>query len=82
MVGTLFGRNENELANIIEQYSSRFSNQVSIEELRQRGLVVGTPETIREQIKQYKHAGAQSIILQWLDLDDLAGLDSLGNALL
>ena len=82
MVGTLFGRNENELANKIKQYSSRLSNQVTVEELRQRGFVVGTPEMIREQIKHYKHAGAQCIMLQWLDLDDLDGLASLGEALL
>jgi alkanesulfonate monooxygenase SsuD/methylene tetrahydromethanopterin reductase-like flavin-dependent oxidoreductase (luciferase family) len=45
--------------------------------MRQHGLVVGTPDEYREQLAEYATAGVQRIMLQWLDLDDLDGLEAL-----
>ena len=43
--------------------------------LRSRGLLVGNPEEVIKQIKRYDTLGVEEIMLQWLDLDDLEGLD-------
>jgi F420-dependent oxidoreductase-like protein len=49
----------------------------SLADLRARGLVLGTLEEIRDQLGAWEEAGAQRIMLQWLDLDDLDGLEKL-----
>jgi alkanesulfonate monooxygenase SsuD/methylene tetrahydromethanopterin reductase-like flavin-dependent oxidoreductase (luciferase family) len=40
----------------------------------ERGLLVGTPDRIAEQIAALEEAGVQRVYLQWLDLDDLEGM--------
>ncbi len=82
MVGTIFGRDEGELRAKIDRFSSRQGVEVTVEDLRQHGWIAGTPSSIGRQIERYAEAGAQGIMLQWLDLDDLDGLDALGQALL
>lgn len=47
-------------------------------ELRERGIIVGTPNDVVEQIGQFAEAGVQRIMVQWLDLDDLEGLEAMG----
>ncbi|MBW7886588.1 MAG: LLM class flavin-dependent oxidoreductase, partial [Caldilineaceae bacterium] len=50
--------------------------------LRQRGLIVGTAPAIRDQLLRLAEAGVQRVMLQWLDQDDLAGLETLAQAVL
>jgi F420-dependent oxidoreductase-like protein len=49
---------------------------------REPGLVAGTAPVMRERLSEFERAGAQRIILQWLDLDDLDGLRILAEAVL
>ncbi|MCA9957968.1 MAG: TIGR03560 family F420-dependent LLM class oxidoreductase [Anaerolineales bacterium] len=56
--------------------------QATPAELRQRGLVLGTPAAIVDQLGSWHEAGVQRIMLQWLDLDDMAGLETLGTQVL
>ena len=35
--------------------------------------IVGTPDMILEQIHAYEQAGAEEVMLQWVDLDDMQG---------
>ena len=51
-------------------------------ELHERGMVVGTGGQIREQLGAWAEVGVQRIMLQWLDLDDLDGLETLAAAVL
>jgi F420-dependent oxidoreductase-like protein len=51
------------------------------QELRKRGAVVGTPAQVKEQIHALEQAGLQRIMLQWLELDDLAGVELLAKTL-
>jgi F420-dependent oxidoreductase-like protein len=51
-------------------------------ELKQRGMIVGTPPEIIEQLGALAQAGVQGVMLQWLDLDDLAGLEALAKTVL
>jgi len=54
----------------------------TVQEARQRGAIVGTPAEIGEQIEEYEKAGVQRLMLQWLDLDDMDGLELLAKTLL
>jgi F420-dependent oxidoreductase-like protein len=51
---------------------------LSFEQLRERGLIVGTPAQIIDQITELAEAGVQRVMLQWLHLDDTEGLRRLG----
>jgi hypothetical protein len=42
----------------------------------------GTPEMILEQIHAYEQAGAEAVMLQWLDLDDIEGLRAFAASVL
>lgn len=79
MVGCEFGRDEREVK---KKVTERTKGKLTPADLRERGLVVGTAEQIAEQISAYASAGAQRIMLQWLNLDDLEGLEGLGKGVL
>jgi F420-dependent oxidoreductase-like protein len=49
---------------------------------REPGLFAGTRPRLRARLEEFERAGAQRVMLQWLDLDDLAGLELLAAALL
>jgi alkanesulfonate monooxygenase SsuD/methylene tetrahydromethanopterin reductase-like flavin-dependent oxidoreductase (luciferase family) len=76
MTGLRFGQTRKELD---AQLSAQ--NQTA-EELRKRGFVVGVGEEVVEQLKGLQDAGLQRLMLQWLELDDLKGLEALAKAIL
>ena len=47
-------------------------------QMRERGWLVGAPETVVEQVREWEHAGVQRLMLQYFDLDDMDGLALLG----
>lgn len=75
MTGCVFGKED---AALKEKISAR---KRSFEELRQRGIVVGNAAQAREQLQEMEEAGLQRVLLQWLDLDDLEGLEALAKAI-
>jgi len=75
MTGLVFGRDATELARKLE-------GRPPVEELRARGVIVGTPTEVRDQLAALDDAGVQRVMLQWLDLDDLDGLAALADAVL
>jgi len=79
MVGCEFGRDAKEVS---QKVKARTGGKLTQVELRERGLVVGTAEEIAEQIYAYSRAGAQRIMLQWLDLDNMEGLKDLAKGIL
>jgi F420-dependent oxidoreductase-like protein len=76
MTGLRFGRTRKEVE---EKLTAR--NQ-SVEELRKRGILVGIGEEIKVGLAELEKAGLQRVMLQWLELDDLAGLEALAKAVL
>ena len=52
------------------------------DEMRDRGLVVGTGNEIVDQLGDWGEVGVQRIMLQWLNLDDLDGLEAFAHAVL
>lgn len=77
MTGLVFGVDQASLERAIHSRGN-----ASAEELRQRGIIVGTPAEVIDQIGALTAAGVQGIMLQWLDLDDLAGLEALAKSVL
>ncbi len=76
MTGVIFGRDQ---ASFAEKMQSR---TVSAEELRGRGLIVGAGDEVVAQVAALADAGAERLMLQWLALDDLDGLEALAATLL
>lgn len=50
--------------------------------LRERGVLIGSVAEIAEGIKGYEAVGVQRIMLQWLALDDLEGIEALARGLI
>jgi F420-dependent oxidoreductase-like protein len=78
MTGCEIGRNRAEVNRKVE---ARTKGKRTARELRQHGVIVGTPTEIYQQLLSLEQAGVQCVMLQWLDLDDLAGLEILAEAI-
>lgn len=76
MTGLVFGRDDAEAERKVAAHKR------SAQELRSRGLLVGTPAQIVEQLGQLAHAGVQRVMLQWINLDDMNGLDQFAKKVL
>jgi F420-dependent oxidoreductase-like protein len=74
MTRGLIGHNDAELAS--KDSPERISNQ------RDRGAIIGTPNEIVEQLGRYAEGGVQGVQLQWLDLDDISGLELIASDVL
>ncbi|HMP43413.1 MAG TPA: LLM class F420-dependent oxidoreductase, partial [Roseiflexaceae bacterium] len=79
MTGIFFGTNEADLARRLAwRNGAAGSVAEQVAALRADGrTIVGTPEACAEQIRAYAAVGVQEIFLQWLDLDDLSGLEQI-----
>jgi hypothetical protein len=75
MTELVFGRDEAEV-------QRKLQGRGSAEALRQMGRVVGTPAEIVAQLGRLSEVSVQRVMLQWLDLDDLAGLEALAQTVL
>ena len=76
MAGTIFGRDAEELNRKLSKGNR------TVEEYRDSGLAVGTGDEIVEKLGRWSDAGVQRIMLQWIDLDDLDGLEALAQSVL
>lgn len=76
MTGLLFGRDEDELQRKLQQTGR------SAEELRGRGMVVGAGAAVADQLGALAGAGVERVMLQWMELDDIDGLEALAKAVL
>ncbi len=74
MTGLVFGRDDAELHDNLRGRS--------VEDAQARGVVIGTASAVKEQLAHFAQAGVQRVMLQWIDLDNLAGLEALAHALL
>jgi F420-dependent oxidoreductase-like protein len=76
MTGLIFARDEADLRNHLA------ARRRSLEELLAQGLVAGTTSQIVERLGQYVQVGVQRIMLQWLNLDDMDGLETFAKGVL
>lgn len=78
MTGCVFGRDR---AEVERKVKARGAGDQSISDLRQRGLLVGTAAEMIDQLSILEEAGLQRVMLQWLDLDDLGGLERMAKGI-
>ena len=52
------------------------------DELRARGTVVGTGPEVAEQLARLDEAGVERVMLQWLETDDIDGLEAMAEFVL
>ena len=76
MTGCFFAATDSELQRKIE------ARNRTIEQLHQQGMVAGNASMVKDQLLELEDAGLQRVMLQWLDLDDLDGLEALAKAVL
>ena len=76
MTGCVFGRTETLLKQKLE------ARERTLAQMRERGVIVGTNSAVQDQLHEFAEAGVQRIMLQWLELDDLDGLEALAQAVL
>jgi F420-dependent oxidoreductase-like protein len=74
MTNLAFGRTDDEVQRALRGRSEA--------QARERGIVFGTAAAVVEQLGQLADAGLQRIMLQWLDLDDLARLEAFAGSVL
>jgi F420-dependent oxidoreductase-like protein len=74
MTGLVFGRDEAELQHKLAGRAPA--------DLRARGLLVGTPSALVQQLGELAEVGVQRVMAQWLDLDDVAGVEALATRVL
>ncbi len=73
---TVFGENEQQAT---EKFEQRGFDQ---ETASRYGIVRGTAAQIRDQVGEFEQVGVERLLLQWLELDNLNGLEALAKALL
>ena len=76
MTGCVFGRDE---AKVERKLTARGQTR---DRLRERGIIVGTAPQVVQQLGSLAEAGCQRVMLQWLDLDDMDGLEALARDVL
>ena len=52
------------------------------DELRARGIIVGTAPEVTERLGRLDEAGVQRVMLQWLEPDDVEGLEAMAQSVL
>jgi F420-dependent oxidoreductase-like protein len=74
MTGCVFGANNPALKQKLRDRD--------LKKLLQDGIVAGDASAVKDQLFELESAGLQRVMLQWVDLDDLAGLEALAKAVL
>jgi F420-dependent oxidoreductase-like protein len=79
MVGCVYGKDSAQVEQkVLQRSQGRFNKQ----ELRKNGNLVGTASEIAAQLAKFRDAGARRVMLQWLELDDLDGLEEMARVVL
>jgi F420-dependent oxidoreductase-like protein len=82
MTGTVFGRSDAEVKQALEKRSAEAGREITLEVVKSRGLIIGTPSMWVEQIGEYVDAGVERFMLQWLELDNIDGLEIIARDVL
>jgi len=77
MTGLCFGRTDAEI-----KHKMTFYQADNADELISYGFVVGSDSAVLDQLGAFAEAGVQRIMVQWLEQDDLNGLEAFAQAVL
>jgi F420-dependent oxidoreductase-like protein len=76
MVGSIFGADQQALQKRLAAHGT------TLEEAQGEAIIAGTPDMWIERLRAYRDAGVERIMVQWLDLDDLAGIETVAREVL
>jgi len=76
MTGTMFAVSDSQFKEKMQAHGTNLA------ELREDNYIFGTPSMFKEQLQELESAGVERVMLQWLDLDDMDGLEALAKTLL
>src|SRR5258706_9052373 len=76
MTGCIFGANDSSLKQKLE------ASDRTLDQVLGQGIVAGNASQVKDQLHTLETSGLQRVMLQWLDLDDLKGLEALAKAVL
>jgi alkanesulfonate monooxygenase SsuD/methylene tetrahydromethanopterin reductase-like flavin-dependent oxidoreductase (luciferase family) len=79
MTGCVFGVDGDDFNKKMNQ---RWKGQRTLADLQHKGFIVGTVDEIVKQCQRLAQVGVQRVMLQWLDLDDIAGLEAMAEGIL
>jgi F420-dependent oxidoreductase-like protein len=82
MTGTVFAKTESELQAKIDERNQRTGQNATVESLAARGMFIGTPSTYVDQIGKYVEVGVERFMLQWLEQDNIEGLEIIARDVL
>jgi len=74
MTGIKFGRDEVDLQSKLGRRSE--------DEWREMGAIVGNGSQVVDQLGRLSEAGLERVMLQWLELDDMDGLEALASVVI
>jgi alkanesulfonate monooxygenase SsuD/methylene tetrahydromethanopterin reductase-like flavin-dependent oxidoreductase (luciferase family) len=74
MTRIIFAQNEAELKRRLEGQDEQA--------LRERGIIAGTPNEIVDALGKLNEAGVQRVMAQWLDQDDLGGIEAMASTVI
>lgn len=82
MTGTVFGKDDAAFQEALRQRGELAGREVTLDGLRERGIIAGTPSMFVDQLGELREAGLDRVMLQWLDQDDMDGLEVLARDVL
>ncbi len=88
MLTTYFGRDTAELERRLAfrerdpQHANKSVDEMAEYLRTERGALVGLPDQIASQIRAYANAGAEEVMLQWFDKEDLDGIRAFATTVL
>jgi alkanesulfonate monooxygenase SsuD/methylene tetrahydromethanopterin reductase-like flavin-dependent oxidoreductase (luciferase family) len=77
MTGCVFGSSDKAVKEASQVYG-----ELTIKELREHGFIIGTGSQVSEQLAQLAETNIDRVMLQWLNLDDLDGIEALAKTVL
>lgn len=76
MTGCWFGKDDAAVNARLQEQGRSFA------QMREIGIIVGTGNQIVDQLGELAEVGVRRVMLQWLDLDDVDGLEAMAHAVL
>jgi F420-dependent oxidoreductase-like protein len=79
MTNLVFGRTDQEVNNLIQRGVFGITSK---SELQEHGIITGTANEVIDQLGEFAAAGAEKIMLQWLDIDAIDRLEAFAQDVL
>ena len=77
MTGCVFGQTDDKVKEVRKLYED-----TTTEEMQEYGFIIGTGSQVADQLAQLAETNIDRVMLQWLDLDDLDGIEALAKSIL